>query len=129
MFVPLVILFTGGYFGYKALKRRALTAREKQIFDEAFANLKKPEELLELADSFDKEGFSKEATMLRKRAALRNQPPEVYKARRAAFDKAMSVKDPSKVPDIRDLAIEFEKVGAVGTAATLRKYADTLKAV
>lgn len=128
MIVPILLVLGGGYLGYKVIKQRSMTAREKQIFTEAFASLKDETKLASLADAFEKEGFRKEANMLRRRIALRNQPADVQQARRGAFDKAMAVKDPSKIPDILDLANQFDGIGAVGVANTLRHYAATLKA-
>jgi hypothetical protein len=80
--------------------------------------------LRSLAAAFAAEGYKAEASMLLKRAALRDAPPETKAMWRAAMQKGLASKDPSGV---RNLASAFENSGHTGVAARLREYADGLE--
>lgn len=101
-------------------KKKGLTAERKKVYIAALKSLKDPVKLRQLADAFEKEGLTKEAAMLRKRAKLRELPPKVKKKRRSAYRKGMKSKDPRAV---NALANAFQKEGATGAAASLRRYA------
>ena len=119
--LPVIVAVATGAAAYKMHKHSAkLTPERKVIYDNALATIKDPAELRKLADSFQKEGLKKEADMLRKRATLRELPPETKAARKEAYKKGMQSTDKSGV--LR-LAEAFHLQGATGAAASLRKYA------
>jgi hypothetical protein len=101
-----------------------MTPERKQIFETALRTLKDPEKLRILADAYEKEGLKPEAEMLRKRALLREMPADVRARRQQAFGAAMRSKDPAKVEAV---ATAFQREGATGAAANLRKYAAGLR--
>jgi hypothetical protein len=126
--IPIILIGSaaGGAFHHLRKRRKSgLTPDQHKIYEEALRSMKSPDDLRTLADTFEKEGFKNEATMLRKRANLRSLPPDVAKARRDSFKKAMTSKDPVAVESMADA---FQKEGATGAADALRKYAKTLKA-
>lgn len=119
--LPAIVIAATAGAAWKLHKHSSkMTPERKVIYDNALANLKDPAELRKLADSFDKEGLKKEGDMLRKRAALREMPPDVKAARKDAYRKGMQSTDKSGV--LR-LAEAFHLQGATGAAASLRKYA------
>jgi hypothetical protein len=87
-------------------------------------SLSDPVKLRKLADVFDKEGCKHEAGNLRKKADNMELPPDVKKARRQAYKKALKSKDPVAV---EKMANAFQTQGSPGAAASLRKYAAGLK--
>lgn len=126
IWVPLAIvgLATGvGVVRHHNKKKHKLTPEQEKVYSQALKTLKDPVKLKALADKFAAQGFTHEADMLRKRAGLRALPVETKKARRAAFKKALTSKDPTKVHALADL---FHKEGAVGSATRLREYAKGL---
>jgi hypothetical protein len=130
MLFPLLLIGgAGSYFGHKWWKtKQAWTPERKQIF-EAAMNAdppKSPDELRGLAEAFRKEGLTAQATLLEKRAALREAPADLKAKRKAVFTKAMQSNDPKA---IRAVADAHEQVGAVGAAEMLRLQADTTEAV
>lgn len=126
--IPVALAALTGATYYKTKKsmdvgQKNMTPERRQVYDSALKTLKDPVKLRLLADAFEKEGFLAAATMLRKRAALRELPNEVKSERRSLFKKAMASTNPETV---RELAAAFEGEGATGAAETLRKYADTI---
>lgn len=128
MFLPLLLLSTGGFFGWKAYKKHtAMTPERKAAFNAAMNDVTiDPAKLRALAAAFAKEGLTKEAALLTKRAALKEAPPEVKKARQEVFQKALNSNDPTEVERI---AAAHEQAGAVGAAEALRLHAESLKTV
>ena len=102
-----------------------VTTERTLIFETAMNELKDPGKLRKLADVYRKEGLPGHADLLEKRAKLRELPPDIKAARKAAYRKAMASTDAEAV---RKLADAYDKEGATGAAASLRKYADSLKA-
>lgn len=107
----------------RGLKGKMTPDRER-IYVQALNKLADPAKLKELAQTFYREELKPYGDMLMKRARLRELPPDVKKARHAAFKKAMQSTDIKK---ILEMAEEYEKEGATGSAAALRKRAAGLK--
>lgn len=125
MLPALLAIGGGGWLISKMTKKKGMTPDRDKIYQEAMKNVRDGDKLRALAIVYDKEGLTNEADMLRKRAALREQPEEAKKARREAFKKTMSSTDHDGIIKVAE---EFEKVGATGAAEALRTYAGTLKA-
>lgn len=124
--IPVGVVSLIGIAAYRVhqkKKRAVLTPQRKQIFETAMNTSLAPEKYEELARSFDGEGLSTEAELLRKRAKLAAAPPEIKEARRAAYKKAFESTNKSA---IMQLAEAFQKEGAIGAARSLRKYASDL---
>ena len=85
---------------------------------------KDPKTLALLGQKYLHEGYTAEGILLIKRARLRLLSPELKAARREAYRKGMSSRDPHAV---RNLAAAFEGEGATDAAKSLREYADSLK--
>lgn len=117
------LLAGGAAYRHRKKKIRKMTPRETEIYQKAFKTLQDPDKLKALAAKYEKNGFKHEAEMLRKRAGLRALPPDVKKARRAGFQKAMKSQDKTKILKLADL---FYKEGAIGAATTLRERAKGL---
>ncbi len=111
-------------FFKKKKPRGVMSPEQKMIYKTALEELKEPEKLLALADAFEKEGFTEQAELLRKRAAIRSQPDDVKAAHKAAFRKGMASVNPLAA---RNLAKAFHSMGAVGSAAALNNYASGLE--
>jgi len=120
MLVPIAIAATTLVI-YKVVtsKKGELTAERQKVYDTAMVSLADPAKLRDLAEAFDKEGLAYEADMLRKRAALREQPEEQKVARKKVFQDAL--KSTNKT-GIAAVANAFEKEGALGAAQQLREY-------
>jgi len=118
-----VALAGAGVYVHKKRKPKKMSAEQEKIYSAALKTLKDTAKLRGLADTYQKEGFKHEADMLRKRAALRELPPETKKARKAAFKAGLQSKDPVKVNRLAEM---FHKEGAVGVADKLRQYAKGL---
>jgi len=121
--IPIAIVALAGGAAYKKhrdSKKPRLSAEREKCYLAALKTLKEPDKLRSLADSFEKEGFKNEASMLRKRATLREMPPDQKAARREAFKKGMKSKNAAA---IETLAASFESQGATGAASALRTYA------
>ena len=101
-----------------------MTPERKNIYEAALKTKLPAEKLRALADAFEKEGLKEEAEMLRKRAALRDAPPNVKKDRRIAYKKGITSKDPAAV---EQLAGAFQKMGATSAALNLKRYAAGLR--
>lgn len=103
-----------------------MTVERIKIYEQALATLKDQDKLRKLADEFEKAGCLKEADHLRKRATLRDLPPDVKQRNRSIFKKALKSTNPDAVSDV---AGEFEKMGADGVAYNLRLREQTLRAM
>lgn len=128
-FFPL-ILVVGGAVAYAHRERSTssplngqMTAARSTVLHHALHTEQPPEKLRALAAAFEGENLPQYGAMLRQRAALREQPKELYQARKRVFRKAMSSTDSHAV---RLVANAHEQVGAHGAAAALRHYADAL---
>lgn len=97
-----------------------ITPKRRLIFARAMETIKDPIELRKLADVFEAQGLTTEARLLRKRASLRELPPETRERRKAAFRRAMASTDPK---DILRAAEAFEQEGAIDAAKMLRAHA------
>jgi hypothetical protein len=100
-----------------------LTGRIKQEYENALAHVKDVPKLRALADAYEKQGYKAAASMLRKRASLRDLPANVKSARRDAFRKALKS---TNVEAVRKVADAFDSQGATGAAETLRKRAESI---
>jgi uncharacterized membrane protein len=118
--VAIAALAGGAYWVAKKRKPGGMTPERRKVYDAALTTLKDPVKLRKLADTFEKEGLKTEANVLRKRAALRELPPETKKARKETFRKALQSKNKDAVQKTAD---EFRKQGAVGAAGELDKHA------
>ena len=126
----------GAAIGFLGGKRyevvKGMTPEQKKIYEEALKTLKDPTKLRKLADEFERNGFKDEADLLRKRAALRELPPEQKAIRREAFRKAISVGKDGKVTQeqidrVKKMAHTFHLQGATGNAAALLSHATGLQ--
>ena len=108
----------------KSEKKGILTPEREKVYKAALADLHVPSELRKLADVFESQGLAVEATMLRRRADLREQTPEQKRARREAFDKGLASED---VAAIERLADAFESITSTGAAMALRKHAEDVR--
>lgn len=100
-------------------KKGQMTAARQEVYDQAMASLADPAKLRTLANAFQKEGLTYEATMLRKRAALRELPPDVKKGRQEVYKQALRSTDKEAIAKV---ANAFEREGALGSAQKLREY-------
>ena len=127
MLIPLIVLGTSAFYGHKAYKvHKAFTPERKALYSKLMNSPSDPTALRSAADSFQAAGLTKQADMLRKRAALREAPESLKAARREVFKKAMGSNDPSAIEAV---AKAHEDVGAEGAAQALRVQAETLRAV
>jgi len=127
MLLPVAVILLGSGTWYavsKRTKNAGMTAERKVIFDQLINQPQDPDLLREMADVFDKHGLKEQGALLRKRANLRELPPETKETHKQIFREAMASKDPAYVLGI---AVAFDKQGATGNAAALRKYAAGLK--
>jgi hypothetical protein len=122
--VPAVLVALAGGAYYKVKVQGKLSPERQRIYDAALTSLRDPVKLRSLADTFDAQGHKKEATLLRKRAGLKELPNEVRAARREAFSKGMNS---TNAEAIEALAKSFDDEGATGAAANLRNRAKFLK--
>lgn len=125
--LPLIPAAVGlaGLAWWRSRRKKGLTPERQKTYEAALATMKDPEALRTLADAFQKEGLVPQAEMLRKRAALRELPPEVKEQRREALRKGLKSTD---VEGIKKLAAAFSKEGASGAADSLLQYAKGLTA-
>lgn len=103
----------------------AVAANHVKVYRDAMSSMREPEELRTLANAFDQQGHKQFATMLRRRAATRELPPEEKKARREAFRSAMASDEPGKIVA---LAAAFEGEGSMGAANDLYDHARAVRA-
>jgi hypothetical protein len=121
--LPAVVI-VGAIVAYKRSRQREeekahITPTYKAIYESALLSLKSPTDLRDLGDAYAQMGFEEEATVLHKRARLREQPPEVQAERRKAFRTAMSSRDPDVVLQFADA---FADAACFSAAANLRLY-------
>jgi hypothetical protein len=102
-----------------------MTAKRKLIYTRAMETIKDPGELTKLADAFESEGLPVEATMLRKRAKLRDLPQDTREKRRGFFRKAMASDNPDVITQV---AAAFEAEGAIDAAKSLKDHAVAVRA-
>lgn len=106
----------------KVRGRKGMTQERKDIYLSALEHLVDPKALRELADGFEKDGLPIEASMLRKRADLREMPREKWENFRALCERAIQKPD-ANPQALEEMATAFEAMTATGTAAKLRKRA------
>ena len=109
----------------KANSSPARIAERAAIYETAINTKLDPDKLRTLAKAFRDEGLIAEATMLEKRAALSEAPPDVKAQRTAVFRQALASDD---VQAVREVADAFEALGASGACAKLRAHADGIEA-
>src|SRR6266702_8869066 len=125
--IPILIASTAGYFGHREYKKyKAYTPERKEVFKRMMNSPTDPVTLRAAASTFEKDGLTKQADTLRKRAALREAPGTLKAARQQVFKKAMKSQDPDAIEQV---AKAHEAVGAVGAAESLRIQAATLRSV
>jgi ATP-dependent DNA ligase len=124
--IPIVVIGLAGLGVWKVRSKKGVMTKERQaIFETAMRVLQDPDKLRQLADAYQKEGLKAQADLLRKRADLRELPPDVKEGRRDAFRKGMAS---TNIAEIEKLAAMFEKETATGAAKALRDHAKALKA-
>lgn len=109
----------------KVSGRKGMTAERRDIYLSAMEHLSNPKDLRDLADGYEKDGLPIEASMLRKRADLREMcqnQPEKWENFRAVCERAIQKPD-ANPQALEDMASAFEAMTATGTAAKLRKRA------
>jgi hypothetical protein len=106
----------------KVRGRKGMTQERKDIYLDALEHMVNPADLRTLADGYKKEGLPIEASMLRKRADLREMPREKWENFRAICEHA--IQKPDTNPQALDeMAQAFDAMTATGTAIKLRKRA------
>lgn len=123
--LPLAVILLGGAAFYAAKKSggSAMTSERKIVYQTALRKEKDPDKLRALAESYRAQGLTAQADLLEKRAALRELPPEVKAARRAAFKSALASSNKGAV---LAMANALDNEGATGAADKLREYAGGL---
>lgn len=106
-----------------AVPSATVVAERAMIFDTAMNTCKDSDKLRALAASFKQVKMNAEATMLCKRAALIDAPPELKASRKDTLERALASKN--KGP-ILNVANAFEEIGAMNAASKLRAHAATL---
>ena len=126
MLIPVIVVGLVGIGAYRAFRRPqivGMTALRVQIYQAALSVLKDPAKLRILAQSFEDAGCLAEARILNQRAALRELPKEVRLKRREIISRAFKS---SNIEAVRKVAAAFAEQGAIGAAANLNRYADSL---
>ncbi len=109
----------------KVKGRKGMTQERRDVYLAALENIANPKDLRTLADGFEKDGLPIEASMLRKRADLRQmcqEQPEKWETYRALAERAIHKPD-ANPQALDDMAAAFDAMTANGTAAKLRKRA------
>lgn len=119
-----VLLATGIGAALFLKKPKGMTPARQQVYQSALDGERDPNKLRALAASFRAEGLNDEATMLEKRARLRELPDSIKEARREAFKMAMNSKDKAGV---LNMARAYRTEGATGAAEKLEEYAQGLQ--
>jgi len=125
--LPVAIAALAGTAFVMAKKPSAgvMTPDRQSILDTALTSKDiEPDKLRALAKVFADNGLPLQADLLEKRAKLRELPPDVKEARKAAFRAAMESTNPA---GIRVVADAFQNEGATGAAAALRTRAFDLE--
>jgi hypothetical protein len=126
--VVVIVLALASYNQSRRQEKRraeAMTPERKAVYEAALLSLNDPAQLRQLADVFEGEHLEEEATVLRKRAHIRELPADIQAQRRDAFRMAMSCKDPAKV---REFADAFSSEACFSAANNLRMYESGLVA-
>lgn len=126
--VVVIVLALASYNQSRRQEKRrieAMTPERKAIYEAALMSLKDPQQLRSLAAAFEGEHLQEEATVLRKRAHLRELPADIQAQRRDAFRMGMSCTDPKKV---REFADAFSSEACFSAATNLRLYESGLVA-
>lgn len=123
--VPVAIAVAGltgaaVYRKRKSVPVGVLTPDRERIYTQAMNTLADPAGLRQLAAAFENAKLFSHAEMLRKRAALRELPDDVKKARRDAFKSVMASTDKKAV---LAFAQKMQDEGCTGAAAKLRERA------
>jgi hypothetical protein len=127
--IKLIIYVGLGVWGLRSLFAQARPGREMNVAQSAiyWAALRwetDPQKLLAMAAVFDQEGFTPQASALRKRSALEQVSHEQHAARQAALRKALASTDPQAV---KTLAAAFEGEGLGDSAQLLHAWARGLE--
>lgn len=119
-------LAVGAWF--RSRRPGVMTAERDRIYRAAISGaLKDPVKLRNLANAFERVNLLPQAQLLRQRAALRELPPEVKKARSRVFRQAMY--QSTNKQGIYHLADVMDAQGCTNAAARLRAKADGLPEV
>lgn len=127
--LPIVGVGIAGLAGVTWYRRRKsahgqMTPEREKVYQTALNETRDPSKIRQLASTFDKVGLKAAAEMLRKRANLRELPPQIKEARQTVMKKALASTDKTKVLNV---ANAFEGEGAVGVAERLRQHAEGLE--
>jgi hypothetical protein len=133
MLIPIFIGLGGLalYRGTRPSLHGVLTPERRALFMQALQKSDPPltaDQLVTLSQAFSKQGLAQLADILQKRAVLRSLPPEKKAYRSAVYKKLLSIKDPDQADVIARAADAFDEDSAYGQAATLRDYANGLRA-
>jgi hypothetical protein len=119
--VAVALLAGTAYVMSKKPEPGVMNPNRQAVLDTALTSKDiEPAQLRALAKVFTDNGLPLQADLLEKRAKLRELPPDVKEARKAAFRTAM---ESTNADGIRVVADAFEKEGATGAATALRKRA------
>lgn len=121
--VPLAGLLSWAFYRKKVQKKGVLTPEREAAFENAMNRVLDSTQLRKLASAFEGEGLAEQASLLRKRAALRDLPKDVKQKRRDIFKRALASKNKKAV---LETASAFEGEGCIGVAEKLREYAEGL---
>ena len=102
-----------------------LTPEREEVYRNALEYCQDPARLMQLADSYEKEGLKAEAHWLRKRAEWRSRSPEVKAKHDAIFAKAMQSTNGQAILEV---AQAFEQMTATVKANQLRERVQSLQA-
>ncbi len=123
--IPVIVIILGAGAYFRRRKPVEMTPERAKVYKAALSgSLKDPAKLRALSDAFAGEGLVTQAKLLRQRAALRELPETVKRARRQAFRNATKSKNKTAV---LELAEAYEKEGCTAAASRLREYASGLR--
>lgn len=106
---------------YKSHKKASgMTPERKKIYDALMNSAQPPAKYEEMAAEFEKQGLKTEADMLRKRGKLASAPPEIKARNNAIYKQALGSTNKEAILRV---ATAFHAQGAIGAAASLKKYA------
>jgi len=111
--------------GMMSVEGRGMTPEQTAGYNEALRS-KDPIHLRALAASYRMMGFAQEAALLEKRARLRELPPDVRRARRDAFRKAMSS---IQIEGLEKFANALEQEGCTDAAIAIRERVESLRSI
>jgi hypothetical protein len=104
-------------------EEQASTDLHDALFVHTMDKVKDPVQIRAMGAAFKSAGKHEQGDALLKRAALRETPRSVHKARKEVFKQYAKSTDPAK---IRLIAASFDAEGCTGAARTLRQIADGL---